>query len=109
MGVGAKIKTEMQKASISQNKLARLASMSQSGLSSIINEQVSPKEETLRLIADALGVPVSELLEETHDEKAVPERDSLKRQANVIFDSLSPAQQQEALRYLRFLSSSAAK
>lgn len=66
MSVIERIKEEMLKKGFSQNKLAKAAQMSQSGLSSILSGNVSPKENTLRAIADALNVPLSELLEETH-------------------------------------------
>lgn len=65
-----RIKHEMKKNGISQNRLAKAANMSQSGLSSIVNGSVSPKEETLRMIADALGCSVSSLLGETPAENA---------------------------------------
>ena len=49
---------------ISQNKLAKAAQISQSGLSSIISGAVSPKEITLQAIARALDCSVSELMGE---------------------------------------------
>lgn len=64
-----KIKQEMQRKGISQNRLSKAANISQSGLSSIVNGKVSPKEETLRLIADALGCSVSSLLCETSEQE----------------------------------------
>lgn len=65
MSVIERIKEEMAKKGFSQNKLAKAAQMSQSGLSSILSGTVSPKENTLRAIAEALNVPLSELLDET--------------------------------------------
>lgn len=65
MSVIERIKEEMLKKGFSQNKLAKAAQMSQSGLSSILSGNVSPKENTLRAIAEALNVPLSELLEES--------------------------------------------
>lgn len=65
MSVIERIKEEMAKKGFSQNKLAKAAQMSQSGLSSILSGNVSPKENTLRAIAEALNVPLSELLEES--------------------------------------------
>jgi transcriptional regulator with XRE-family HTH domain len=64
MGVVDRIKEEMIKKGFSQNKLAKAAQMSQSGLSSILNGNVSPKENTLQAIALALNVPLSELIDE---------------------------------------------
>lgn len=62
MTVGERIESEMKKRGISQNRLAKLAQISQSGLSSIIHGAVSPKEATLQNIANALGCNASELL-----------------------------------------------
>lgn len=67
MTVGERIKLEMARQSISQNKLAKAARISQSGLSSIVSGQVSPREDTLRAIADALGCSFLELLGEQQD------------------------------------------
>ena len=62
MQIGQRIKEEMMKKGISQNKLAKAAQISQSGLSSIINGASSPKENTLQAIAAALGMSASDLL-----------------------------------------------
>lgn len=70
MNVIDRIKEEMKARGISQNKLAKAAQMSQSGLSSILNGAVSPKENTLQAIAAALGVPLSDLMD-TKKEPAV--------------------------------------
>lgn len=65
MSVVDRIKEEMSKRRMSQNKLAKAAQISQSGLSSILNGDVSPKENTLQAIAQALNVPLSELMNES--------------------------------------------
>jgi len=62
MTIGERIKQEMKSRGISQNKLAKAAQLSQSGLSSIISGAVSPKENTLQAIAAALEMPVSVLV-----------------------------------------------
>ena len=62
MSVGERIQSLLLERGISQNKLAKKAQISQSGLSSIISGSVSPKENTLQAIASALGCTVSELL-----------------------------------------------
>ena len=62
MTIGERIKQEMKSRGISQNKLAKAAQLSQSGLSSIISGAVSPKENTLQAIATALEMPVSVLV-----------------------------------------------
>ena len=61
MPVNDRIKTAMEQRGFSQNKLAKAAQMSHSGLSSILSGASSPKENTLRAIAEALGVSVAEL------------------------------------------------
>ena len=65
MSVVDRIKEEMQKKHISQNRLAKAAQISQSGLSSILNGDSSPKENTLQAIAQALNMPLSELMTES--------------------------------------------
>lgn len=64
MNVGQRIQQKMTEKRISQNKLAKAAQISQSGLSSIISGAVSPKEVTLTAIAKALDCSVSELIGE---------------------------------------------
>ena len=64
MSAGDIISEELKKRNMSQNKLARLAQISQAGLNSIIHGQTSPKESTLQAIADALRIPMSVLLGE---------------------------------------------
>ena len=62
--VGARIQERMKEKGVSQNKLAKAAGISQSGLSSIISGASSPKEITLQAIAKALDCSVSELMGE---------------------------------------------
>lgn len=61
MPVNDRIKAVMESRGYSQNRLAKAAQISQSGLSSILSGASSPKENTLRAIADALGVTMAEL------------------------------------------------
>ena len=65
MNVGDRIQSRMKSLGMSQNKLAKAAEISQSGLSSIISGAVSPKENTLKAIASALQCSVSDLVGET--------------------------------------------
>lgn len=64
MTVGERIQAKMREKRISQNELARMAQISQSGISYIIKGISSPKENTLQAIAAALGCSVSELIGE---------------------------------------------
>ncbi|WP_368490742.1 helix-turn-helix domain-containing protein [Clostridium sp. BJN0013] len=57
------IKLLRQEKNISQNKLARIAGISQSLLSDIESDKVSPTIDKLKSISQALQVPVSKLLE----------------------------------------------
>lgn len=67
MNVGTRIAELMQTRKLSQNKLAKRAGISQSGLSSIISGAVSPKESTLTMIAAALGCSVAQLISDGED------------------------------------------
>ena len=62
MGIGDRIAEIMRVRGLSQNRLAKAAQISQSGLSSIISGAVSPKENTLQAIATALGCTIGELI-----------------------------------------------
>lgn len=63
MKIGRNIQHFLEKEGISQNDLARRAHISQSGLSSIINDQVSPKIDTVEDIAAALNCDFVDLLQ----------------------------------------------
>ncbi len=71
--IGRRIRVARKGAGFSQEKLARRAEMSLNGMASIERgEIVDPHISTLSRIADALGVSVSELLEEpAHAGKAL--------------------------------------
>ena len=73
MSVIDRIKEEMAKRHMSQNRLAKAAQISQSGLSSILNGDVSPKENTLQAIAQALDMSLYELMDEKPDQADEPE------------------------------------
>ena len=64
MDVGQRIKALMKEKGYSQNRLAKAAQISQSGLSTIINGGSSPSATTLQAISDALECSVSELMGE---------------------------------------------
>lgn len=70
MTVADRIKDEMRKRGISQNRLAKAAQISQSGLSSILSGSVSPKENTLQAIASALEISLSVLIENGEKKEA---------------------------------------
>lgn len=97
MTIAERIKEEMNRREISQNKLAKAAQISQSGLSSILSGASSPKENTLQAIASALGISVSELMADT--KKEAPSKgldDSLVE----MLTSLPPNQVQRVLDFV---------
>ena len=113
MGVSDRIKEEMKKKGISQNRLAKLAQISQSGLSSIINGASSPKENTLQAIACALQIPVSVLMDEQGEPDAIEDeafaiRERLRRDPSyrMLFsaaDSATPEHLRAAAAMLKAL------
>ena len=63
MGAGERIKAIRKEKNLSQNQLAKLAGISQSGLSSIENGSVKPKEDALYILAKALQCSASDLID----------------------------------------------
>lgn len=77
MSIGERIRQEMKARKISQNKLAKMANIFQSGLSSIVSGQVSPREDTLKAIAEALNCSFAELMGEQNSfQQFIPLRHS---------------------------------
>ncbi len=114
MHVGERIHLLMKERGISQNRLAKLAQMSQSGLSSIINGYSSPKENTLQLIANALQCSVSDLLDEQQPPARTDEDEILFvwRQLSdagksIVLATARATLQQEGMRQDGFISSTA--
>lgn len=98
MEVGEKIKVLMKQRGYSQNKLAKAAQISQSGLSTIINGGSSPSATTLSAIANALGCSVSELMgEETDHPPDQPRTPEAKLLAYGI-DQMPKEQREQALK-----------
>ena len=65
MDIGARIRAARRKAGLSQEEVARRADMSLKGMGDIERGLIEdPHFSSLRKIADALGVPVGELVEE---------------------------------------------
>ena len=65
--VGDNIKALRIRAGLSQNKLARLAGISQPALSAIEKDVKNPSSTTLGMLASALHVTVAELIGEVDD------------------------------------------
>ena len=94
MAIGQRIGCILRERGISQNKLAKMAGLSQSGMSSILSGASRPREDTLQAIAKALGIPISELMDEptTKKEPAIP--DKLDEALIDLLVSLSPEEVQ---------------
>ena len=62
------IKSIREEKGISQGQLAVMTGVSQSAISDIENNKRNPSLWTVQMIADVLGVPVDDLVEERADE-----------------------------------------
>ena len=104
MHVGERIQQKMIERHISQNKLAKAANISQSGLSSIISGASSPKEVTLSAIANALDCSVSELMGEGGDDPATSAVFPKTIEARILsegVDRMPKEQREQALQVFR--------
>lgn len=102
MSTASKIAALMEKRGISQNELAHLAQISQSGLSSIVNGKVSPRVDTLMAIAQILNVSICELLsdEDTQSKNAI----AIAPELASIYSGLNKDGIAELIRYGLYLS-----
>lgn len=103
MSVGQRINERMKARKISQNKLAKAAQISQSGLSSIISGAVSPKEVTLSAIAEALGCSVAELIGEEKEQQYDPPKTNEAKNISAAIDRMPIEQRKQAESVLRTL------
>ena len=62
--IGDNIRRIMKEKKLTQAQVAKLANISQSTLSNIINGLAEPKQQTKETVADAIGVPLEQLEEE---------------------------------------------
>jgi len=63
--IGKRIKYFRQKLGLSQFELSQRSNVSQASIARIeANQQKNPKKETLEKLADALGISLSQLMEE---------------------------------------------
>ena len=79
---------------ISQEKLSIMSGLAQSAISMIESDQRSPSEQTMNLIADALGIPLSVLLT---DPDAPP--------ASVVYDTPLTETERQLISDYRTLNS----
>jgi transcriptional regulator with XRE-family HTH domain len=73
MSIGTRIIQIRNHKGISQRQLSERSGIASSYLSRVENRRVEPQPKTLRRIAEALGVPVSELFDERPAATAVPQ------------------------------------
>ena len=101
MHVGQRIQQIMIDRKISQNRLAKAAQISQSGLSSIISGSSSPKEVTLSAIANALGCSVAELMgEEEEQQRDIPKTHEAQIISGAV-DAMPPEYRERALNMMK--------
>lgn len=93
MSIGERIKTEREKRGMSQRALSKSSGISQPTISAIESSTKSPSTETIRLIANALGCPLSYLLEEEPEHNLNEMEETLYRRPGmrVLFDAVKDA------------------
>ena len=105
MRIGENIRRLRKSLGLTQVQLAKRSGLSQSGISDIEKSVNNPSTETIRLIASALGVSVSDLIDTNENKETAPETgDSLKSEGVFILNSLSNDGLKQAVNYLRYLS-----
>ena len=72
MTFGEKIKHAREAMGLSQNKLAQLSGMAQSSISYLESGEKKPNLETITLIAKALDLPVSNLIDPQSVDNVLP-------------------------------------
>lgn len=100
MAIGQRIGCILRERGISQNKLAKMAGLSQSGMSSILSGASRPREDTLQAIAKALGIPISELMDEPDTKKEPAVSGRLDDQFSSRIALLSPENKARMEAYL---------
>lgn len=104
MSSAEKVKEIRLKRNYSQNELSNRSGVSQSTISSLERGEKSPSESTLVLLAKALRVPVSELLED-NKKTAASDGDGLKAEISNLLLGLSDEELHHMLEYAEFLKS----
>lgn len=100
---GDRIKAERMKQGLSQNKLAKLANVAQSTLCDIEKNRNNPSLDTVILIANALKVPVTKLM----DNENASQEDEMRSEFLYLISALREDQRKNLLQYARFLLNSA--
>lgn len=96
MKIGKRLKELLKTKGMTQTRLAELTGFRQSDISSWINDLHEPRPESLARIADALGVPVANIVNELPKELS---------DIDYQLFSLSQTDKKLALDFLAFLRS----
>ena len=106
MNIGSKIATLRKQKGVSQAELAKRSNMSQAGISYIEKKLRSPSADTLEMIATALNVPLSQLLDEETTEVEVSRSLTDAELKFALFDgdeNITDAQFEEVKRFAQFI------
>lgn len=103
MSAADKVKELRTKRRLSQIELSNRSGVSQSTISSLERGEKSPSEATLILLAKALRVPVSELLED--NKKSAANEGGIKQEIANLLLVLSDEELQHMREYAEFLVS----
>jgi transcriptional regulator with XRE-family HTH domain len=87
MSIGTRIIQARNQRNMTQRELSARSGIASSYLSRIENRRLEPRPKTLRRIAEALGVPLSELFREGHGGQAVP-RCAITASGNCLMEGL---------------------
>ena len=71
LGIGKRIKSKRKERGFTQQELANKANISRSYLGDLEGDRYNPSIDTLKDIADALGVDITELIEDTSSKRSV--------------------------------------
>lgn len=103
------LRAAREAAGLSQSALAKLSGVSQSAISAIEKDERSPSEETMQLLANALGRCVSDMTVELESDADYTEK-AAQRELDGQVDEfirrasqLTPENQRKALSYMEFL------
>lgn len=102
MAVGDRVKELREQMNISQNKLAKLAGISQAAISILESGKKSPTVDTLGRIAQALGCAVSDLTGEDDlpPPAPVPPQDEIDDALAKASANLTPEEVKQVLAYI---------
>ena len=100
MAVGERIKELREQMGVSQNKLAKLAGMSQAAISIIESGKKSPTVDTLGRIAQAIGCTVSDLTGMDDLPQPDPPPSEIDSAIASLADGLSPEELQRVLDFV---------